>query len=304
MTTFGNKEPWMESMNKFLVGNRADFKLFVDEICDIPSSHPTPITTPSYTTPLQILGRLPSTSREGFPSLPFLVDQARCFANLIRIWLEVVPERLSELEEIDASLARFHQLALQLQERTEDCLDEAEQAERPSGDLEVKWEELVDSMERAVTFYDETSSKPATPAHEVSITKSISITSSAGQRGSVGFFSPRPAMPRRSTDHTRDEDDTPPSSSSATWDHARMPFSIPRWSDARDSNGSSKNSSTYSLEFSESSKAQAQARRASVTKETSSKHRFFDFVPAPSRRKAKERDQSQNLSHEDLENEI
>lgn len=111
-------------------------------------------------------------------------------------------------------------------------------------------------------------------------------------------------MPRRSTDHTRDEDDTPPSSSSATWDHARMPFSIPRWSDARDSNGSSKNSSTYSLEFSESSKAQAQARRASVTKETSSKHRFFDFVPAPSRRKAKERDQSQNLSHEDLENEI
>ncbi|KAJ5172897.1 hypothetical protein N7492_005490 [Penicillium capsulatum] len=302
MTTFGNKEPWMEPMNKFLVGSRAEFKLFVDEICDIPSSHPAPIPTPSYTTPLQILGRLPSTSREGFPSLPFLIDQARCFASLIRIWLEVVPERLSELEEIDASLARFHQLALQLQERTEDCLDEAEQAERPNGDLEVKWEELVDSMERAMTFHEDTSSKHGTPAPETSVTKSISIA--AGGRGSVGFFAPRPGMPRRSTDYTREDEDTPPSSSSATWDQTRMPFSVPRWSDTRDSNGSSKNSSTYSLEFSESSKAQAQARRTSVTKETSSKYRFFDFVPAPSRRKAKERDQSQNLSHEDLRNEI
>ena len=307
MTTFGNKEPWMEPMNKFLVGNRADFKNFVDQICDIPATHPAPVPTPSYTTPLQILGRLPATSREGFPSLPFLIDQARCFASLIRIWLEVVPERLSELEEIDASLARFHQLALQLSERTEDCLDDAEQAERPNGDLEVKWEQLLDSMERAVTFYGESSSssKPGTPAPETSASgtaKSVSI--SAGHRGSIGFFAPRPAMPRRSTDYTREEEDTPPSSSSATWDQSRIPFSIPRWSDARDSNGSSKNSSTYSLKYSESSKGQVQARRASVTKETSSKYRFFDFVPAPSRRKAKERDHSQHDSHEDLPDEV
>ncbi|KAJ5570534.1 uncharacterized protein N7459_009964 [Penicillium hispanicum] len=305
MTTFGNKEPWMEPMNKFLVGNRTEFKTFVDKICDIPAHLPAPIPTPSYTTPLQILSRLPATSREGFPSLPFLIDQGRSFANLIRVWLEVVPERLSELEEIDPFLGKFHELALNLQERTEDCLDEAELAERPSGNLEVKWEELVDSMERAVTFYDESSSKPATPAPESSTsTGSISVsaaaTTSAGHRGSIGFFASRPAMPRRSTDYAPDhEDDTPPSSSSATWDHSRIPFSLPRWSDTRDSTGSSKNSSTYSLEYSDSSKV---ARRASVTKETSSKYRFFDFVPAPSRRKAKEREQSQNHSHEDLRN--
>ncbi|KAJ5631242.1 uncharacterized protein N7484_011342 [Penicillium longicatenatum] len=304
MTTFGNKEPWMEPMNKFLVGNRTEFKQFVDLICDIPSNATAPIPTPSYTTPLQILGRLPPTSREGFPSLPFLVDQSRCFANLIHIWLEVVPERLSELEEIDPFLSKFHELALHLQERTEDCLDEAEQAERPNDTLQIKWEELVDSMERAVTFYDESSSKPATPAPDSTATAPAAPGSAAsatpGHRGSIGFFAPRPPLPRRSTDCAPEEDDTPPSSSSATWDQSRMPFTIPRWSDARDSTGSSKNSSTYSLDHSENSKA----RRSSVTKESSSKYRFFDFVPAPSRRKAKERDQSGHHSHEDLRNEF
>ncbi|KAJ5976161.1 hypothetical protein N7481_009868 [Penicillium waksmanii] len=297
MTTFGNKEPWMEPMNKFLVGNRSDFKQFVDNICSISADQPAPIPTPSYTTPIQILGRLPSTSREGFPSLPFLIDHARCYANLIRVWLEVVPDRISELEELDVNLAKFHELAHRLQERTKECLQGAEQAERPNGKLEVKWEELVDSMERAVTFYDEASSKPTTPAPDAQAGGTTSLPQD--KRGSIGFFAPRPPMPRRSTDYAPEEDDTPPSSSSATWDQTRMPFSIPRWSDARDSTGSSKNSSTYSLEYSENSKA----RRSSVTKESSSKYRFFDFVPAPSRRKAKDRDQSHH-SHEDLRNEF
>lgn len=303
MTTFGNKEPWMEPMNKFLVSNRAEFKEFIDQICAIPADRPAPIVTPSYATPIQILGRLPATSREGFPSLPFLIDHARSFANLIRVWLEVVSNRLSELEEVDSALARFHQLALHLQERTKECLSRAEQAERPNGSLEIKWEQLVDSMERAVTFYDESSSKPTTPAGETAKTSS---TSAAGSnRNSIGYFASRPAMPRRSTDYAPDhDDDTPPSSASANWDNNRVPFAIPRWNDTRESTTSSKNSSTYSLEHQESS---SKVRRSSITKEssTSGKHRFFDFVPATSRRKAKERDnQSQHHSHEDLRNEF
>ncbi|KAJ6189535.1 hypothetical protein N7519_004443 [Penicillium mononematosum] len=298
MTTFGNKEPWMEPMNKFLVAHRSEFKDFVDSVCAIPADRPVPVVTPSYTTPIQILGRLPPTSREGFPSLPFLIDYARSFANLIRVWLDISPERLNELTELDVSLAKFQKEALRLQARTEECLRRAEQAERPNGNLEIKWEALVDSMERPVTFYDESSSKPNTPAPETSIGTAPAPSS---HRNSIGYFATRPALPRRSTDHVPDaEDDTPPSSSSATWDQSRIPFSIPRWSDPRDSTGSSKNSSTYSLEHSDSSKA----RRASVTKESSSsKYRFFDFVPAPSRRKAKDRDQNQNHSHEDLRNE-
>ncbi|KAJ5814734.1 hypothetical protein N7474_006511 [Penicillium riverlandense] len=301
MTTFGNKEPWMEPMNKFLSGSRSEFKHFVDQICAIPADRPTPMVTPSYTTPVQILGRLPPTSREGFPSLPFLIDHARSFANLVRVWLEVVPNTVSQLEGVDPTLRKFHEMALELHQRTKECLSHAEQAERPSGNLEIKWEELVDSMERAATFYDESNSKPTTPPAEPAVAGSAvsgsGSVSGSGHRNSTGYFATRPAMPRRSTDYA--EEDTPPSSSSATWDQNRMPFAIPRL-DARDSTGSSKNSSTYSLEYHEASKH----RRSSVTKETSSaKHRFFDFVPAPSRRKAKERDQSQH-SHEDLRNEF
>ena len=145
----------MEPMNRFLVGNRSEFKQFVDSVCAIPADRPAPIVTPSYATPIQILGRLPQTSREGFPSLPFLLDHARSFASLIRIWLETVPARLAELEEVDPVLLKFNETVIRLHQRTKDLLNMAEDAERPNGNLVDKWEELVDSMERNATFYDE-----------------------------------------------------------------------------------------------------------------------------------------------------
>ncbi|KAL6239137.1 hypothetical protein BDW75DRAFT_167806 [Aspergillus navahoensis] len=307
MTTFGSKEPWMEPMNKFLNSNRNEFKSFVDSICAIPADRPTPIVTPSYATPIQILGRLPPPSREGFPSLPFLIDHARSFANLIRIWLEVAPARLSQMEELDPAVTKFHEIAIRLQQRTKECLSRAELAERPSGNLEIKWEELVDSLERSVTLSEESLSKPAAPAPAPSsapapgavVPSAASFTGS--HRNSIGYFASRPSLPRRSTDYAPEADEeTPPSSSSATWDQSRVPFSIPRWSEPRDSTGSSKNSSTYSLEFPDAAKS----RRSSITRETTSKYRtFFDFVPAPSRRKGKDRESNQQQSREELRNE-
>ncbi|KAF9888366.1 hypothetical protein FE257_008799 [Aspergillus nanangensis] len=296
MTTFGSKEPWMEPMNKFLVTNRADFKHFVDQICAIPADRPTPPVTPSYATPIQILGRLPPPSREGFPSLPFLIDRSRSYANLIRIWLDNAPDRLNELDEVDPVIKKFHETAIRLHQRTKDCLAKAELAESPSANLFIKYEELVDAMERSATFYDE-SSKPATPAAESAIAGSTSVAGS--HRNSIGYFASRPGLPRRSTDYGADggaDDETPPSSSSANWDQSRVPFSIPRWSEARDSTSSSKNSSTYSLEYNDTSKA----RRSSMTKETTSSYRLFGLT---SRRKNKDRDNAQH-SREELRNEI
>lgn len=284
----------MEPMNKFLVSHRTGFKSYVDSICAIPADRPTQIVSPSYATPIQILGRLPAISREGFPSLPFLLDNARSFATLISIWLEVTPERLGEAEDIDAVLLKFHELANNLQRRTKECLLKAEQAERPNNSFEVKWEELVDSMERCSTFYDESTSKPTTPIMETSVTGPASVAGS--HRNSVGFFASRPSIPRRSTDVVvgDPEEDTPPSSSSANVEQSRVAFSVPRWSDHRDSTGSSKNSSTYSLESSDPAKH----RRSSMSKESNSKHQFLNFIPAP-RRKAKGRDQSHQRSRED-----
>ncbi|KAL1981804.1 hypothetical protein VTN96DRAFT_2142 [Rasamsonia emersonii] len=281
MTTFGSKEPWMEPMNKFLLSNRASFKEFVDAICAIPADRPTQTVSPSYATPIQILNRLPPTSREGFPSLPFLIDHARSFAALTNLWLESAPEKLAELDEIEPSVAKFHSLALEIQQRTKECLSKAEQAERPNGNHEVKWEELVESIDRSATFYDESSSKPSTPAAELPLTAPANIPGS--HRNSIGYFT-RPPLPRRSTDTAGDADeDTPPSSSSATWDHSRLPFLVSR-SETRESANSSKNSSTYSLEYPESSKP----RQSTISREISSKYRFLDLVPVPSRRKNKE----------------
>src|SRR5699024_2070961 len=137
------------------------------------------------------------TSREGFPSLPFLLDHARSFASLIRIWLEAVPARLAELEEVDPVLLKFNDTVVRLHQRTKDLLNTAEDAERPNGNLVDKWEELVDSTEQNATFYDENSSKPTTPAPETAVAGPATVSS---QRNSIGYFASRPYLPRRSTD--------------------------------------------------------------------------------------------------------
>ena len=82
----------MEPMNAFLTSHRQEFKSFVDELCSISADHRTSTIPPSYATPITILGRLPGTSREGFPSLPYLIDQARECAGLVDVWLDARKE--------------------------------------------------------------------------------------------------------------------------------------------------------------------------------------------------------------------
>ncbi|KAF2842019.1 Rho GTPase activation protein [Patellaria atrata CBS 101060] len=149
MSTFGQKESWMEPMNTFLTSHRQDFKTFIDNICSVPSNllHNQPILPPSYSTPLAILQRLPPTSREGFPSLPYLIDHAKNFAALVGLWLEGTKTTAENIQASDGDLLKFHTLCLALNVRTQDCLERAERAERPSSSLSVKWEELVEQLE-------------------------------------------------------------------------------------------------------------------------------------------------------------
>lgn len=182
----------MEPMNQFLTQNRESFKGFVDDVCYVPtpllsssfshsdSSSPTSIggvasaeTHLSYTTPMTIMHRLPPTSREGFPSLPYLIDQARCFAELVQLWLETTSQT-SEQHEISATgkpqmslmqaihtsegdLKAFHDVCSTLHARTQECLSRAERAERPNSALSFRWDELIDQLERPAST-DETRS--------------------------------------------------------------------------------------------------------------------------------------------------
>ncbi|KAK7732160.1 GTPase activating factor [Botryosphaeria dothidea] len=148
MSTFGAKEQWMEPMNSFLNGHRQEFKNFIDNVCSIsPTASTVSPIPPSYSTPLAILQRLPPTSREGFPSLPYLIDHARNFAELVQLWLDNTGELAENLAQEEGDLAKFHNICVALNARTRDCLERAERAERPSSTLSVKWEELVEQLE-------------------------------------------------------------------------------------------------------------------------------------------------------------
>jgi hypothetical protein len=266
MTTFGNKEPWMEPMNKFLISSRGAFKDFVDAICSISAERPPQTVSPSYATPIQILGRLPLTSREGFPSLPYLIDHARSFSALTNLWLEVSPDKLGDLSQVEPAVARFHNLALTLQRRTEECMSRAEQAELPTENLNEKWEELIESMDRSITFYDDDStSKPSTPATEVPLAAAAGVSN----RNSFGYF-PRPPLPRNLNENGGDnnEDESRAQGPPVTWEPSRLPLSTSNRSESRERASSSRNSSTYSLDYSDTPKARQ-------SRDISGKHRLF-----------------------------
>jgi hypothetical protein len=152
MSTFGAKEHWMEPMNAFLNNNRQEFKSFLDTICAVPSNTGTAMPMPpSYSTPLAIFQRLPPTSQEGFPSLPYLIDHPRHYAALVSLWLEHSGSAASNIAPSDGDLLKFHQLCQTLHKRTQDCLSRAERAERPSSALSMKWEELAEQLEKSMT---------------------------------------------------------------------------------------------------------------------------------------------------------
>lgn len=182
LNTFGNKEPWMTPMNTFLSSHRQEFRAFIDTICGITVDRATPAIPPSYATPIAILSRLPAASKEGFPSLPYLIDQAREFAALVGIWMagrdaEVLVKGSEEIRKFDA-------VCEALNAKTRECLNMAEQAERPSGNLELKWEELIERMARSTNPKPEPVSAPRSIKTRQSTSTTITNTDSSIKGGS------------------------------------------------------------------------------------------------------------------------
>jgi hypothetical protein len=147
LSTFGQKEEWMEPMNRFLGSHRQAVKDYIDGICSIPSERNTFALPASYSTPITILARLPPTSREGFPSLPYLIDHARNFAALVKLWLEATTHLMSS-QVLEGDLATFNQFCIDLQRRTDECLSKAE-GDRNADQMSLQWEDIVESLESA-----------------------------------------------------------------------------------------------------------------------------------------------------------
>nr|POF01035.1 hypothetical protein CFP56_20983 [Quercus suber] len=191
LASFGTKEHWMEPMNSFLNTHRDSFKMFIDDVCYVPapitglshkaSTSASPAYAPgyfssetslSYTTPMTIMQRLPPTSREGFPSLPYLIDQARAFADLVQLWLEAINPKPSPLDnpigthtnpqrkvdilqaiQSESDFLAFHETCEELNFKTLESLNRAERADpRPTrtdvGTLDPI--ALIDSLQDSV----------------------------------------------------------------------------------------------------------------------------------------------------------
>lgn len=157
LSSFGAKESWMEPMNKFLSGHRQGVKDYIDKVCDIPADKTTFTVPASYSTPITILARLPPTSREGFPSLPYLIDHARNFAILVKLWLEAT-SRYVPPPDSDGDILKFNQLCITLQRRTDECLLKAEQEDKATDHLSLQWDDLVESLESSSILQEVTSS--------------------------------------------------------------------------------------------------------------------------------------------------
>lgn len=178
----------MENANYFVTSHRQQFKDFIDMACSIPSSSQSlSAINPSYSTPITMLSRLPPPSREGFPSLPYLIDHPRSFADLVDLWLDNTQRQAEELrsaaesgEAGGADLLKFHSLCVQLKKRAEAVLDNSEPAEKPSKALEDKWQAAVDDLVRESEELNLGSSPAAGGISSTGITAAEPSPSSSG----------------------------------------------------------------------------------------------------------------------------
>lgn len=148
LSTFGQKESWMEPMNRFLSTHRQELKNFIDSITSIPAERNNVALPASYSTPITILGRLPPASREGFPSLPYLIDHAHNFASLIDMWMTSTSTSVP-LASLTGDLLTFHNLCVDLQNKRDERVQKAEIHAQDIGSMSsaLQWDELVTDFE-------------------------------------------------------------------------------------------------------------------------------------------------------------
>jgi hypothetical protein len=148
LSNFGKREEWMEPMNRFLTVQRQVFKDYIDKVCGIPAERSTNAIPASYSTPITILGRLGPTAKEGFPSLPYLIDQGRNYAGLVKLWVDSSPLK-GKNPPADDEILVFNDLCLALQKRADACLAKVESYRGSDTSLYGMSDDLAETLEQA-----------------------------------------------------------------------------------------------------------------------------------------------------------
>ncbi|TDZ26643.1 Inhibitory regulator protein BUD2/CLA2 [Colletotrichum orbiculare MAFF 240422] len=224
LSTFGKKEEWMEPMNKFLSSNRQSVKDYIDTICSIPVERNKVALGPSYSTPITILGRLSPTAREGFPALPHLIDHARNFAALVKMWTEANPIANGEIPKPVGSeddILIFNEMCLSLQDRADFCHSKMENPLHDTASLPTS--EFADALEQSSamlesmsfsTYHNNNSATNSTTASTVWMEQDN--LQPPGSSGSDAMFD---APPSRSRESRRGRDPSSMRQSSGHSDH-------------------------------------------------------------------------------------
>lgn len=147
LSTFGKREEWMEPMNRFLNVQRQSIRDYIDQVCSIPADRSANMVPAGYSTPVTILGRLSPTAKEGFPSLPYLIDDTRNFAGLVKLWVDAKPIE-DKKGEVDDDLVQFDDLCFALQYRADACLAKVE-SYRANDAAYTPTDEIADTLEQA-----------------------------------------------------------------------------------------------------------------------------------------------------------
>jgi len=147
LSKHGQKEPWMEPMNKFLTAATPEFKTFIEDICSW-SAAQGPHHEPQYQAAMQVRLRLPPLSREGLPSLPFLLDSPRSLATLVDIWVDNAPANIADIR-VEESVHVFHKICLDIKQRTRECMADAEIAQEPNKTHERQWQKMLSEQPKS-----------------------------------------------------------------------------------------------------------------------------------------------------------
>jgi hypothetical protein len=154
LSAFGQKEGWMEPMNRFLGRERARVKEFIDEVTGIPTESKALAVPAQYSTPLAIRNRLPEVRREGWPSLPYLIDGSRAVARLVDGWMDSMRRLESGGVKIEGGvfegeMGRFVEACRRVEERTKECYRRAQEELEVSLQAEQdreRWKDLASSI--------------------------------------------------------------------------------------------------------------------------------------------------------------
>jgi len=137
MSGFGGKEKWILPMGTLSAEYEDQFTSFIDQICDA-----TNLTGPrqpaQYSGPALVKSRLDQLGQEGIPTLPFLIDQPREYAGLVKLWNRQLFPPLSTAQKIRNSIdvaklsestREFHLACVQLHLKTVTLVETAVERE-------------------------------------------------------------------------------------------------------------------------------------------------------------------------------